>query len=215
MANNDAHIVYLVNKVKTGDEDAFAQIEQAFTPFVERLARTHYIKGADTDDVKQIVRFGLWKACMDFDDSKGTTFFSFASLCCRRSIITTISTALAKKHDVLNNAISLNQTINNHNDDGEGEQSLGAYIADPQDDILTCIIKQESNEQALIDLHSSLTSLERLVLTHYMESDSYEEIANSLQESDQTDANVSTTKMVDNALTRIRKKAKTIAPSWL
>jgi DNA-directed RNA polymerase specialized sigma24 family protein len=108
------------------------------------------------------------------------------------------------KNSILNDSISLDAPII-LGDDGN-LQTLADFIPDrlnpfdesPETNLVNDIIVREEYEQTSLLLKKKLTPLEEDIFTEYGFNSSYKEISNSLQVPP---------KCVDNALTRIRKKA--------
>lgn len=214
MAKTDAEFAALVDKAKNHKnkierDAAFDTILKEIQIDLKKLAARYYINGADAQDTLQEAYIGVWKAVMDWDQSGGMAFRNFAiNLCCKRHIITAMSTANRKKYDPLNNAVSLSIPLSNSDDDNE--QYLSDFIPDsstPLDEQYAVDTEYERNFQRICD---KLTKLERAIFEEYMKGQSYHEIAEVLTQKKlaaNPDAQPIKPKAVDNALMRIRKKA--------
>jgi RNA polymerase sporulation-specific sigma factor len=208
MATEDPKIVRIVNKAKRGDNKAFSALMKLVEPDLKKLATHYFIIGGDREDVMQELRLGVFKAVNSYDCTKDTTFKNFCvNLVCKRHLATAISSAKRMKNSVLNDAVSLDAPII-LGDDGN-LQTLADFIPEKQnpydespecDLVLDIIVKEEYdlNSKFLLE---KLTPLESEIFTEYGYNSSYKEISSTL--------NVPP-KCVDNALTRIRKKASEV-----
>ena len=177
-----------------GDEDALEYLLNKYKNFVRSKARSYFLIGADHEDIVQEGMIGLYKAIRDFKPEKLSSFRAFAELCITRQIITAIKTATRQKHIPLNSYVSLNKPIY----DEESDRTLldvitEGRVANPED----MLISQE--DVGLIEdrIGQMLSSLEREVLSAYLDGKSYKEIALEL------DRHV---KSIDNALQRVKRK---------
>jgi len=178
---------------KNGDKLAIDYLMQKYEGIVHKKANTYFLVGSDRDDVVQEGLIGLYKAICDYDESKRSSFTSFAELCITRQIITSIKTATRLKHTPLNGYISIYKPVQD-----ESEQTLidiiEYYEADqPQESLL---MKEKMN-LFQNELMKVLTTLEWDVLHYYLEGFTYEEIAGRLRRSE---------KSIDNALQRVKRK---------
>ena len=108
-------------------------------------------------------------------------------------MITAIKTATRQKHLPLNGYISLNKPIYS-----DGTSTMAETVSsDGATDPMELFIGKEELDATEEKINSMLSSLERQVLTYYVEGRSYEEIALDLNRR---------VKSIDNALQRIKKK---------
>lgn len=208
MASENQRTVKIINKAKTGDQRAFNTLMKMVESDLKKLANHYFIIGSDREDVMQELRLGVFKAVNSFDHTKDTTFKNFCvNLVCKRHLATAISSAKRMKNSVLNDSISLDAPII-MGDDGN-LQTLADFIPEkqnpydesPECDLVQDIIAKEEYTQTSKYLMNKLTPLESEIFTEYSYNSSYKEISSSL--------NVPA-KCVDNALTRIRKKANEV-----
>ena len=125
---------------------------------------------------------------------ESVTFYTFASLCIERQILTAIKKATRDKHKLLNDSISLDYTYNE-------DSNLYDNISDdnqptPEDKI----IEMEEEKQLYKIIVDKLSPFEKQVFDLKIKNYSYKEISASL--------NVDT-KKIDNAIQRIKQKATT------
>lgn len=203
--NPDYHMLDLVRRAKKGDERAFDKILKELEPDLKKKVNRFYIRGGDSGDVLQEARIGLWKAIDDFNEEGGMAFRYFAvNLCVPRRLITQISSANRNKFRLQNEAVSLSLPIRADSDDNE--QTLADFIQDDETDMLVTLMCKQEYISIADDLCLRLTPLEESVFRKYSEEDSYKDIAKALGQ---------TAKAVDNALMRIRKKAKDVWSEYL
>ena len=179
-----------------GEVAAIEHIVNRFGGFIKRKAKSYFLLGAESEDLVQEGMIGLIKAIRDYDKSKNASFKTFAELCITRQIITAVKTATRKKHAPLNSYISLyNETTN-----GDGSER---YLVDELENLSTtdpvdAMIRQEELDDVSRTLHELLSDFELQVLEGYMDGKSYQQMAKELGRS---------TKSIDNALQRVKKKA--------
>ena len=184
----------LLSLHRAGDARAEETLYARYKQIVRSKARTYFLIGADREDIIQEGMIGLYKAVMDYQFDRQSSFRSFAELCITRQIITAIKAATRKKHAPLNSYISFNYSIN----EGESERPLidvltSTRISDPEE----VLIGRENYAAVADSIEHSLSKLERDALGLYLYGYSYQQIADHLQIS---------TKSVDNAIQRVKKK---------
>ncbi len=184
----------LLSLHRAGDARAEEALYARYKQIVRSKARTYFLIGADREDIIQEGMIGLYKAVMDYQFDRQSSFRSFAELCITRQIITAIKAATRKKHAPLNSYISFNYSIN----EGESERPLidvltSTRISDPEE----VLIGRENYAAVADSIEHSLSKLERDALGLYLYGYSYQQIADHLQ---------ITTKSVDNAIQRVKKK---------
>lgn len=184
----------LIRRIRQGDAEAENRLYGSYKQIVRSKARTYFLVGADREDIIQEGMIGLYKAVCDYDFDKQTSFRAFAELCVTRQIITAIKSATRKKHMPLNTYVSLNRQVF----DGESERTLidviqSAHVSDPEE----TLIGRENYEAVAASIEQMLSRLEKNALELYLQGYSYQHIANALGKS---------TKCVDNAIQRVKKK---------
>ncbi|MEN3015646.1 MAG: sigma-70 family RNA polymerase sigma factor [bacterium] len=195
----------LVELAKQGNLEAKKILIQRYSKFLFSKVIPFYIPGGEREDIIQEAYIGFLKAIEDFDKNKGS-FFNFVNICVQRQITTAIKSSNRNKSKVLRNPISLESSIF---DEDSGEKSLYDYIMPSK--IIQGSYQEISIEDAIIDfieknqiketLLSRLTPKEKEILKLRSQGLTYQEIANKM--------NISS-KSVDNALQRIRKKIKNL-----
>lgn len=183
----------LVELSHNGDTVADEVLCARYKNLVRIKSRPYFLIGGDKEDLLQEGMIGLYKAVRDFAPGHDMSFRSFAELCIVRQIITAIKQATRKKHTPLNNYISIFKSVEN-----EGERTLidtmaTTHTQSPEE----MFIDHENMTGTLRMLRDMLSPLEKDVLEQFVQGHSYQEIAAQLGRS---------TKTVDNALQRIKKK---------
>ena len=184
----------LLTLLRGGDDLAEEALYARYKQVVRSKARTYFLIGADREDSIQEGMIGLYKAVLDYQFDRQVSFRAFAELCITRQIITAIKSATRKKHMPLNTYISLNRSVF----EGDSERPLidvisSTQISDPEE----VLIGRESYEAVADSIEHALSKLERSALELYLQGSSYQQIADALQKS---------TKSVDNAIQRVKKK---------
>ncbi len=185
----------LVELSVTGDKSATEYIFDKYKNFVKAVVRMYFLVGADRDDVVQEGMIGLFKAIRDFDETKQTSFKSFAEICVKRQVLTAIKNATRQKHIPLNSYISLSKSSY---DDENSEGTLLDTLTDKESaDPEELFIGKENIEILGEKIDENLSKLEKEVLSMYLKGSSYQEIAKIMNRPP---------KSIDNALQRVKKK---------
>ena len=183
----------LAGLAQAGDREAEDILIRRYVEMIRGKAHLYFIVGADSEDVIQEGMIGLFKAIHDYSGNREATFKTFAELCINRQILTAVKTASRRKHQPLNDSVSLSTPVD-ETGGGTLEESLGGDMASNPE----AVFMENTLSSLLTDENSTLfSSMERKVLKEYLAGKKYPEIAQSLGKS---------YKAVDNAMQRIRKK---------
>lgn len=183
----------LAGLAQAGDREAEDILIRRYVEMIRGKAHLYFIVGADSEDVIQEGMIGLFKAIHDYSGNREATFKTFAELCINRQILTAVKTASRRKHQPLNDSVSLSTPVD-ETGGGTLEESLGGDMASNPE----VVFMENTLSSLLTDENSTLfSSMERKVLKEYLAGKKYPEIAQSLGKS---------YKAVDNAMQRIRKK---------
>ena len=186
----------LAAEAQLGDASAEQTLVLRYMGLVKLKARPYFLVGADKADLIQEGSIGLIGAIRDFDAAKQASFRAFAEVCINNQMISAIKRSTRKKHQPLNNYVSLDKSIGNDDDSGStfGDSiSENTASSDPEE----LMINRENVNYLINGLQKELTELERNVLVLFLDGKSYSEISTALNR---------TQKSVDNALQRIKKK---------
>ena len=178
----------LLRRIAEGDDLALEELFQKYSTVVKICARPYFLAGGDGEDLIQEGMFGLLSAVRTYDPSKDVRFRTYAEHCIRRRLYSAIRAASSSKHSPLSNHIPLEIPALDENN------TQGTYILRDPEELL---IARERVGELRHRLVSRLSSLERKVLALYLKGMKYEDMAAELN---------TTTKSVDNAVQRIRRK---------
>lgn len=179
----------------------FEEIYSEFRGLARHKASEYFPPGGgDRDDLEQEALIGLWKAQRDYDESRNSSFGSFASLCISRNVITHLKTQTRGKHRPLNEGVSMDNPINgdhNEEDDSNGLHDFlpSTYRSTPEE-----ILIYKEWLESLTDVFFGFSSLEQHAYELVcLQGFSYFEASNILDVSE---------KALDNALQRAKRKLK-------
>ena len=186
----------LIEKLRLGDKEITDYIMEKYKGLVRQNAKAMYLLGGENDDLIQEGMIGLFKAVQDYNPEAGTSFYSFAQLCISRQIYTAMKAARRKKHIPLNSYVSLYA----EEEDQEGRMPLAETIeAGAESNPEEALLGKEYARAFEEELKERLSKLENRVLYLHLLGMDYLTIADIIGKSHKT---------VDNALQRIKAKAK-------
>jgi RNA polymerase sporulation-specific sigma factor len=188
----------LCEQVRAGNRLAEETLVLRYSRLVRVCARPYFLAGGDGEDLTQEGMLGLLSAIREFSPVGGAAFRSFAELCIRRRMISAVRVAAGEKQSPLNTYVSLELSLS-AGDDAYASASFGTALAFParQENPEDVLIQKERFGVLLRLIDRQLTEFEQTVLGFYLEGHSYFEIAKEVNRS---------TKSVDNAVQRIRRK---------
>lgn len=185
----------LISAFRSGDKAALDVLLTRYKPLVKAKARAYFVAGGDAEDLIQEGMIGLYKAVLDFDAAKNSSFAAFAALCIVRQVQTAIKAAARRKHMPLNESLSLD------NVSGNGSSEKMTYLAKLPGPATTDPEALFLDREALRDtedfIKRSLSGLEYRVLKLHMDGKTHAQIAEALNKN---------AKSIDNTLQRVRKK---------
>ncbi len=187
----------LIACARRGDPHAEAYLLNKYQYLVHVKAKSYFLDGAEHDDTIQEGMIGLYKAIRDYKFNDICSFRSFAVLCITRQIITAVKTHTRKKHNPLSCYRPLEANI--FEDGGETVYYSCGSACTKTEDPLELFIFEDQVARIIQILKEKLSGLEWKVLISYLEGKSYKEIAGEIGRD---------TKVVDNALCRIKIKIK-------
>ena len=177
----------LFERLGRGESEVADFLLEKYKPMVKRQARTLYLIGGENEDLIQEGMIGLYKAIRTYRPGE-SAFASYAQVCVNRQMYTAVQASGRKKHEPLNEYISLSEDLN-------------LFLLDNPE---SRMIAQENMEKRYQLIDKQLSSMERQVLKLYLEGGSYEKIAEEMGRSE---------KSVDNAIQRLKKKLKKVEKS--
>lgn len=195
---SDEELILSIRKCKDpgGSRPETLELIERYKGLVRRHARTYFLMGADREDLIQEGMIGLYKAILDYEVEGASGFAHYADLCIYRQMTDAIRRYHRKKHEVLTQAISLDESVR----DEEGEEyRLSDTMTDSKLTPEEKTIADFSAREALEAMKKLLSEMEKKVLDLYLEGYDYHEIARDLSITD---------KASDNAIQRIRRKIR-------
>ena len=195
MNYQDLNDYELLHYVSENIEEANDVVMNKYYPLVLSTVKKmeKYIKncGLDENDLLQEGMVGLNDAITTFSDREDTIFYTYAKYCVERKIVSLIVMAHRKKHKILNDSLSYDDPT----------LSYDKLVKDNLNDPLNLIIAKDSKYKIENSIRKKLTEMEEEVFDLMISGVSAKEIAEILNKD---------YKQVDNAIQRIRNKAKTI-----
>jgi len=196
--------IQLAAEAQAGDALAEETLIRNYSGIVYKKARAYFMAGADAEDVVQEGMIGLLKAVRSYDAEKNATFGTYAERCVTNQIISAIRSADRIKHKPLNTSVSLNRPVAQDTAQGAAdatEITLGDTLrTDPADSPDEMLIIKDVAYYILNNGDNIFSDLEMQVLNEYIKGFTSGQIAERLGKS---------SKSVDNALQRTRKKVNT------
>jgi len=221
--DNNIKCISLISIIRKNKEDdankAFDKLLSMLIPKIQKVVSKFNIPGYDSSDILQEALYALrYKAIKDYDKERGTgdgpaPFDKFALLCIRRHLATEFKSSYQNKKRVLNHSISIDKESNSSNRNSEEDMSLSNIISDPNHkDLITSTGESEYYKNLQTLLLESLSGFEKEVYLLYAQKYSYEEISERINNGrSKVRVNI---KGVDNALSRIKHKAREILEKY-
>lgn len=179
----------LAQLVKAGSGPAFEEAVKRYKGLISYFAKQYSTSSTEPADFMQEGLLALHSACKTYDETKKASFKNYAGVCINNRFMSYIRSMNTKS------AIP-QESIISFEDIEPSDQNLG----NPE----TLILEQESSQNLTSLIKDKLSSLELKVLKLYLQGFSYVQIAEKLSVS---------SKAVDNAMQRIRRKTASILES--
>ena len=176
----------LARFAREGDDEALRELISRYELFIKLQSKKLSLSGLDKEDLIQEGMIGLFSAVRTYKEEGGASFHTYAILCIKRSMLSAVRSASRRKHQPLNDSISL--------DDESNTRALSLISAVNPEDMIVC---RENIGLLRNIVETSLTASERGILNMYISGVSYAAIARVLHVSIKT---------VDNSLQKIKKK---------
>ncbi len=173
----------LAQEIRKGNQAAFEEMTARYRGLISLVASRYSAAGFDHSDFMQEGLMALLSACKSYNvkESKAS-FRTYASVCISNRFLSVIRSAATKGAIPFDRIVPI-----------EDMEISDSNRTNPE----TLVIEQESSKHLAQLIRDKLSELEMKVLRLYLGGKSYTEIAKKLSVS---------TKSVDNALQRIRKK---------
>ena len=183
----------LLNYIAEGNEDANNIILKKYEPLINKTAlkMLPYCKGngLDLSDLVQEGMIGLNHAIERYREMENTLFYTYASRCIERKIISVVISSNRNKNKILNESIS-------YDDD---ENLIMRFVKDNSPGPEEILISEELEEKLLFKIKGKLTDLEEQVFTLMINGFKYKEIAEILDKDE---------KSIDNTIQRLKAKIR-------
>ena len=182
----------LCRRVSQGDRMGGGVLVTRYHRLVRAITRPYFLAGGDSDDLIQEGMMGLMMAVREFDGSKEASFRTFAEVCIRNRMFSALRAASREKHSPLNQSISIEAPFF----DSNSYATVSGHVSscDPEE----LLLLREKAEHDFVRINQQLSSMERSVLSLYLDGLTFGEIAKVLKKPP---------KSVENAVQRIRRKA--------
>ncbi len=169
---------------QSGDADSEQQLAERYVSLVRACARPLFLQGGDSEDLIQEGMIGLINAIREYSPDKYAKFRTFSERCIKNRLISAVRTASRIKHKPLTDYVDV---------EDEAVVNINSNPLNPED----LYLKREADSELNNNLQKLLSSLEAQILTYYLEGLSYSDISKVTGKS---------TKSIDNAVQRIRRK---------
>lgn len=176
----------LVCEVASGNQKAFFELSSRFSSTIKNISNAVDISESEKDDLYQEGLIGLYKAALTYTSHKNASFYTYATVCIKHSIYSSLRVYFSKKNEPVRFGESLDEAV---------AEQCPDLCTEPE----KVFIEKESIRIIKESIDSSLSSYERRVFKLFLKGMSYEDIAKLL---------LTTPKSVDNAIQRIRGKLK-------
>ena len=174
----------LVKQAQAGESAAMAQLLIAYTPLLIQLAKSSRFPLGDLEDRVQEGMMALLRAVQTYRPEIGAAFRTYAVRC-----------AVNAMYNCVQRQNERQIPIDAYASFDEAENLSGPGLCDPQD----IVIQREQQDFRRRKIHTLLSGFELDCLQLFLSGYRYQEIAQCLR---------CTTKSVDNALARTRRKLK-------
>lgn len=195
----------LLSYISEANEDASEIMYKKYAPLITNTAKRMYTycqnTGLEINDLIQEGMLGLNQAIITYNDQKEASFYTYAKTCIERKIITLVVGTSRLKHRFLNQSLSL-ELPDEFDEPGKLEFLLKDKASNPEEQLLN----SEHETELINKIKDVLTEFEQQVFELKINYLNYKEIALVLDKEP---------KAIDNALQRIRNKAKNIIDGML
>lgn len=164
------------------------------------------------DDIRQEALHGLYGAIRAYRPDRGTTFKSFATMCIRRWLYTVLKTDTRAQRYTVVGPLRLDAPLADQ-DGGLSDDELDLHdkVADPRSDVVDLLTGRERLALVGRVVRAELSPLEQACVRMFAAGASYPEIdaalAGGIDDRPPSErAQATPVKVVDNALTRARRK---------
>ncbi|MBO7527909.1 MAG: sigma-70 family RNA polymerase sigma factor [Clostridia bacterium] len=188
----------ILDLYKGGDEQALDFLIAKYKALASKIARSYFLIGAESEDLLQEAMIGLYSACRNYQKNQGASFKTFATLCINRAVQSAVKIANRLKNRIINDSYSLtSQGAIKKDDTNNDDDDLYIYIPSTELEPEDALLANEREKEISKFIEENLSAKEKEVFKLYLNGLSYSEIAGRLNQS---------TKSIDNAISRTKKK---------
>ncbi len=180
----------LASLVCQDDPDAFVELTKRYMSLIRAKAAAFHNTVLEADDLYQEGLLGLFSAARTYNPNGTASFRTYAGVCISHRIIAAYRSYFRQKNLPLNSSISLND-----DDNPMLEDPFAQSVSNPE----TLLIAQENLQIVNDRIRQRLSKMEQQVLFLYLGGCAYSDIARKMGIS---------TKAVDNAIQRVRRKLR-------
>lgn len=194
---NQRRDLALIERIRSGDQEAAEILIQKYVPMVKHIVRKHYANFHEFEDLMQEALIGLLGAINEYKpDQFAMKFSSFAYMCIVRKVYNVIKQSNGTKHKALNEAVSLHAYVG-----ADATRTVMDTIPgeEPWDDPLELIEAKAARQRIDQLLRAHLSVLEYSVASLIAQGYTSSEIERAIGVK---------AKVVDNARTRVKAKLK-------
>lgn len=199
-------ILNLIELAQKGDNAAVEKLLVVYDKKIKQIARNviQYLVGQEFIDVVQDAKLTFWEAVLTYDLKRKTNFDYFIRTCIQKQLISKLKTITKCRNIPLNNGESLD--VVSSDQENHDAPNYHETIADENINIENDVISKQEVEWLDKNLRKKLTELEQATYNRYNQGYTYREIAIELQRTEKT---------IDNAIMRVRNKAKDISKQYI
>ncbi len=180
----------LVALAKDDKGKPFEILTVKYDKVIRSVVNKYFCLDADRDDLYQVGLIALSNAVDNYNNS--FNFQTFAYTCIQNKVLSALRSKNSKKNQALKNYIPLSGY-------GDGDMDKTEVLVDSKIGPEEFFIDNESKDEIELSIKETLSKLEYKIFALHIQGFSYEEIGNKIGKS---------TKSVDNAIQRIRKKLR-------
>lgn len=182
----------LIKRCRTQSEEALDIMLKRYLPMVRHIVSRYRFSSVEREDLLQEGLIGLYVAILQYDETYGIKFSSFAYICILRKVLNAIKQSTKAGNKILNEAISLNNHLS-YDENRSLLDIIESDLGEPWD----WIDRKNSDLAFYKVLKEQCSLLEYAVSILLTEGYSTSEIEKTLG----VDA-----KVIDNARTRLKRK---------
>ncbi|MDD4263583.1 MAG: sigma-70 family RNA polymerase sigma factor [Firmicutes bacterium] len=192
MPNKQLNEQELIKLCRYQNEDALDSMLKRYLPMVRHIVSRYRFNSIEREDLLQEGLIGLYVSILQYDETYGIKFSSFAYICILRKVLNAVKQSTKAGNKTLNEAISLNNTL--AYDEG---RTLIEFIEADTGEPWDFIDRLQSDKSFYRVLKEQCSMLEYAVSVLLTEGYSTSEIEKILGVN---------AKVIDNARTRLKKK---------